>query len=163
MPATQFVVPANPNLIDAGGTVLRASSVADLATEMGVDASALQQTVDEHNRFISEGGVIDPPRTTTQHQVSWKNKAWQIVKPPFLAIPICAGISYTTGGIATDGDARVLAEDDSVIPGLFAAGGCTGGLEGWDLGGYVGGLSKASVFGLRAGDRIAQDLVDARQ
>jgi len=46
------------------------------------------------------------------------------------------------------------------IPGLFAAGSATGGLEGGQYSGYTGGLSKAAVFGLRAGECIGRSIKD---
>jgi fumarate reductase flavoprotein subunit len=72
-----------------------------------------------------------------------------------MAIPICAGITYTMGGIAINGHGQVQQQDKTAIPGLFAAGATTGGLEGGGRLGYVGGLVKAGVFGLRAAERIA--------
>ena len=59
---------------------------------------------------------------------------------------------YTMGGIQIDADARVRHEDGSVIPGLYAAGAATGGIEGGPAIGYTGGLSKAAVFGFRAAE-----------
>ena len=60
------------------------------------------------------------------------------------------------GGIATDADAQVPDSKGGTIPGLYAAGACTGGLEGGGFAGYSGGLTKASVFGLLAGEAIAR-------
>jgi predicted oxidoreductase len=69
---------------------------------------------------------------------------------------LCAGITNTMGGIAIDAGGRVLRNDGSAIDGLYAAGGTTGGLEGGgDRVGYVGGLIKACVFGLRAAEHAA--------
>ena len=73
-------------------------------------------------------------------------------------MPLCAGLTYTMGGIATDAHGRVLREDGSSIPGLFAAGCATGGLEGGEFSGYIGGLSKSAVFGLRAGECAARSI-----
>jgi len=55
-----------------------------------------------------------------------------------------------------DGRARVLDRQGRPIPGLLAAGGSAGGLQGCDAGGYVGGLSPALVFGLLAGEQAAE-------
>lgn len=79
-----------------------------------------------------------------------------IATPPFIAIPICPGVTNTMGGIAIDGHGRVRRPDGSTIAGLYAAGGSTGGLEGGGALGYVGGLIKACVFGLRAGEDAAR-------
>ena len=62
------------------------------------------------------------------------------------------------GGIAIDGHGRVKRPDGSVIGGLYAAGGTTGGLEGGGALGYVGGLIKACVFGLRVAEHAAGQL-----
>jgi fumarate reductase flavoprotein subunit len=79
-----------------------------------------------------------------------------IAKPPYYAVPICAGMTYTFGGIFTDGDGRVMSTRGAPIEGLYAVGATTGGLEGGSGGGYVGGLIKGVSFGLRAAEHIAQ-------
>ena len=53
---------------------------------------------------------------------------------------------------------RALDGDGFVIPGLYAAGSSTGGLEGGPNVGYVGGIVKAFVLGLRAGEAAAKDI-----
>ena len=47
---------------------------------------------------------------------------------------------------------------DTPLAGLYAAGACTGGLEGGGNAGYSGGLTKSSVFGMIAGESIARAL-----
>ena len=64
------------------------------------------------------------------------------------------GITYTMGGIAIDEHAQVLDLKGVAIPGLFAAGATTGGLEGGENAVYIGGLIKAGVFGLLAAERM---------
>jgi fumarate reductase flavoprotein subunit len=59
------------------------------------------------------------------------------------------------GGILTDGHARVLRKDGGIVDGLYAVGATTGGLEGGPAVGYVGGLAKSAIFGLRAAEDIA--------
>ena len=82
-----------------------------------------------------------------------------LLKPPFYAVPLCAGMTYTFGGIFTDGDARVMSTRGAPIDGLYAVGATTGGLEGGtNGGGYVGGLIKGITFGMRAAEHIAQSL-----
>jgi fumarate reductase flavoprotein subunit len=81
-----------------------------------------------------------------------------IQKAPFYAVPLCAGITYTFGGIAIDEHGRVRRPDGQPIDGLYAIGASTGGLEGGNGGGYVGGLIKGVAFGLRAAEHIAQAL-----
>ena len=66
-----------------------------------------------------------------------------------------SGITYTMGGIAIDTHSRVLDTHNNPITGLYAAGCATGGLEGGDAVGYVGGLGKSSTTGFRAAEHIA--------
>ena len=66
-----------------------------------------------------------------------------------------AGITNTFGGIAVNEHAQALTESGAAIAGLYAAGGATGGLEGGPEIGYVGGLVKCGVTGLRAAEHIA--------
>jgi len=77
---------------------------------------------------------------------------------PFYAVPICAGITYTFGGLSTTADARVVRSDGAPIAGLYAVGATTGGLEGGSGAGYVGGLIKAATFGLRAAEDLAREI-----
>ena len=72
-----------------------------------------------------------------------------------MAIPICPGITYTMVGIDIDAHAQVLDANAAPIPGLFAAGATTGGLEGGKDSAYIGGLIKSGSFGLLAAERIA--------
>lgn len=150
-PGRAAQVPPNPQLERAGGTLYRADSLAALARLANLSVAGLSQTVAAYNRAIGERslGSLTPARSVKNGMPT------PIAEPPFIAIPICAAITNTMGGIAIDGDARVLRPDGLATPGLYAAGGATGGLEGGGLVGYVGGLIKASVFGLRAADCAA--------
>ncbi len=148
------IVPPNPSLAEAGGTVLEAASLDGLAAKAGLDATALAHTVATHNGAIDNDSLagLDPPRTTATYE------AKPIARPPFRAIPLCAGITVTMGGIAVDGAARVVRVDDTPIPGLYAAGSCVGGIEGGPRAGYVGGLIKAFLLGLVAAETAAGEI-----
>ena len=154
-PGKDWLLPANPYLLSAGGTVVSAASLAALAARLGIDAEALESTVASYNRIVAGERAVDgqPGRSTAPY------KAWPIAQGPFHAVEVCAGITYTMGGIATDAKGQVLRTDHRPIAGLYAAGSCTGGLEGGgEAAGYSGGLSKASVFGMLAGEAIVAAL-----
>ena len=153
-PGTDWLLPANPFLLSAGGALTSAPTLEALATKLALPVPALAQTVAAYNA-ASGGAGLAPERTTAKY------KAWPILKAPFHAVPVCAGVTYTMGGIATDAGARVLDTDGKPIPGLLAAGATTGGLEGGSRSGYSGGLSKSSVFGLLAGDTLLETLASA--
>jgi fumarate reductase flavoprotein subunit len=145
-------IPPNPELLRGGGTLYRADTIAELARLAALDPAALCDTVAVYNEAFRDGSgaLLTPPRSAKSGLPK------PIDTPPFLAIPICAGITNTFGGIAIDGHGRVRRPDGSTIGGLYAAGGCTGGLEGGGALGYVGGLIKACVFGLRAAEDAAR-------
>lgn len=148
--------PANPYLEKFGGVVFRAATLTELAAKAGINPDSLVKTVEDYNTALAAGqlGSLTPPRT------SGKAAALPIQGTPYIAIPLCAGITYTMGGIVIDGDGRVQRPDASAIPGLYASGTTTAGLDGSADGkniGYVGGLIKA-VFGLRASEHAAKTI-----
>lgn len=148
-----FIFPPNPYLERRGGVLLRALDLPTLAAAAGLPADALEQTVRIYNDAVLTGSTIglDPIRSVDRY------KAMPIVKPPFFAIPLCAGLTYTMGGVAIDGRAHVLDHNDRPIPGLFAAGCVTGGLEGGVRTGYIGGLAKSASMALLAAETMAQN------
>lgn len=152
-PATQRLVPPNPNLVSGGGTIFCQPTLEQLCARAGLPAATLE-TLASYNAALRAGCVPEgqPQRTVSAYP------AHPIEQPPFYAIALCAGITYTMGGIHIDGDARVLRADGRCVPGLYAAGATTGGLEGGAQAGYVGGLLKAGVMGLRAAQSVALTL-----
>ena len=145
------IVPPNPSLVENGGTIWQAASLEELASLADLDRDALLATVVAHNDAIDSDTFeeLDPPRSVAIYS------AKPIKQAPFHAIPLCAGITVTMGGIAVDGAARVVRPDDSPIPGLYAAGSTIGGIEGGPCAGYVGGLIKAFLLGLVAAESAA--------
>lgn len=149
-PGAERLTGPNPRLIRAGGTVYKATTLADLARLAAIDEAGLQSEVAAYNAAVRSGthSKLTPQRTIANF------RAWPVELTPFYAIPVAAGITYTLGGIAIDGFSRVLGDGGEVIAGLYAAGSTTGGLEGGERAGYVGGLCKAVVTGLRAAEHI---------
>ena len=137
-PGREFISPANPLLVTRGGTLHTAPDLAALAGQLGLPAEALAETVARYNAAVDAGttGRLDPPRTTATY------RAHAIRTPPFHAIRLCAGITYTMGGIAIDSRSRVLNAANQPIAGLYAAGCATGGLEGGRFVAYIGGLTS---------------------
>ena len=148
------LVPPNPLLAEAGGTLHEAGSIGELALRAGLDTGSLETTVAEFNAAV-KGGRTDrlaPARTVETYAPV------PIETPPFHAVPLAAGITVTMGGIAVDGAARVLRADDTPIPGLYAAGSAVGGVEGGPRAAYIGGLIKAFLLGLVAAETAAREL-----
>ncbi len=145
-------IPANPQLANAGGTIIKATSLSELAAKTGIAAEALARTVTAYNDAVAAGNTASLAPTRSAQPIVPS----PIAKPPYFAVPLCAGMTYTFGGIFTDGDGRVMSTRGAPIDGLYAVGATTGGLEGGSGGGYVGGLIKGVTFGLRAAEHIAQ-------
>lgn len=152
-PAADVAVPPapNPTLKTAGATIHSANSLDELAKLAKIDPEGLKKTVADYNAALAANtlGQLTPKRTSDRY------KPMPIAKAPFHAMPMCTGITYTMGGPLIDGNARVLHKDGHVIEGLYAAGSASGGLEGGTFVGYVGGLIKAFVTGIRAAESIA--------
>ncbi len=151
-PGKSARIPANPNLTRAGGTVHQAPTLRALAQSMQIPPERFELTVAAYNQALSAGKLasLQPARS------SLRIPAMPIAKAPFYAVPLCAGITYTMGGIAIDPHGQVQRQGGGAIAGLYAAGASTGGLEGGTGIGYVGGLIKAATFGIRAAEAIAQ-------
>ena len=153
-PGRGHAQPPNPLLPEAGGTLHRAGTVAELAGAIGVAPPRLEELVRAYNAAVDEGTLhlLSPPRRSDRY------RAWPIRTAPFYALPICAAITNTMGGIVVDGNGAVLDRRDTRLPGLFAAGSTVGGLDGGPNAGYVGGLIKATIA-LRAAEAIAAEFV----
>ncbi|SAL64331.1 tricarballylate dehydrogenase [Caballeronia choica] len=157
-PGGAFLLPPNPALQRLGATIHRADGIDALALKLGMQPDTLKQTVQEYNAALSSGHpeTLRPRRTVRPATLS--TAPLPIHGPGYLAIPLCAGITYTMGGIVIDADGQALDEQHRPIPGLYAAGATTGGIEGGANAGYVGGLAKAAVFGLRSAEAMAREL-----
>lgn len=127
-------VPVAPDVPDRGGHYAGGETLDELADALGLPRQAVALAVDAHNRE-----QVRPP----------------VAAAPLHALRVLPGITFTMGGARIDGAGRVLDRGGAVIPGLYAAGAAAGGVQGGPRGGYVGGLSEALVFGLVAGETMA--------
>ncbi len=144
-------VPANPAMAAAGGPLVTAPDIPSLAARIGMPGEALAATIDEHNANVA-GTSAAPTRVPRSRR---KHGPMAIAKPPFHAVPLCAGITGTMGGIVIDAHAQAQAASGGPLQGLYAVGTPVAGLEGGPRAGYVGGLSKAFILGLLAAEHIA--------
>lgn len=149
-PGRAYLKAPNPRLTDAGGSLIAADTPDALADRIRVPADVLSGEVRRYNAAVHSGECdhLLPERTTSGRA------PWIIATAPFYAIPVAPGITHTMGGIAIDEWSRARRSDGSVFDGLYAAGSCTGGVEGGEHAGYVGGLVKALVTGLRAAEHF---------
>jgi len=124
--------PPNPTLVAEGATVVQAQDAAELATALDMPADTLTESVARLPIAEVPSGLV--------------------------ALPIIAGITFVLGGLHVDGGGHVRSEASGIVPGLYAAGGSMGGLQGGPSAGYTGGWSEAATFGMLAAEAVATDL-----
>ncbi|KGO63921.1 hypothetical protein PITC_055000 [Penicillium italicum] len=122
------------------------------------------ESVKEYNASV-EGGdgqkrwdpSVKDGLATKGLAVAKSNWALPIDKPPFLAVKVTAGITFTFGGLAVNPEtAAVMSETTNCeVPGLYCVGEMLGGIF-YDN--YPGGsgLTSGTVFGRRAGRAAAE-------
>jgi len=136
----------------AAGTWVRADSVAGLADAAGLPAQALAETVERFNGYAESGVDEEFGRGEDEYDTFFAtglgpNKALTALDaPPFYAARFVLSDLGTKGGLVTDASGRVLREDRSPIPGLYAAGNTAASLFGSIYPGPGAPLGSAMVF-----------------
>ena len=127
------------------GFTFEGDSFEALGEAIGVPTDTFAKTMADWNAYVAARSDPDHGRASF---------AAPLDTAPFYAIKVTAGIHHTMGGLKIDPQARVLREDGSPIPGLFAAGEIVGGVHG---GNRLGGNAVADfvVFGRIAGQSAA--------
>jgi 3-oxosteroid 1-dehydrogenase len=144
------------------GAVVKASSVDALGSAMGVPANSLRSTVNRFNTFARSGvdgdfrrGASAYDHYYTDPYVLPSSCLAPLWAPPFYAFKIVPGDLGTKGGMRTDARARVLREDGSVIPRLYAAGNVSAAVMGHSYAGAGSTIGPAMTFGYVAANDIA--------
>lgn len=136
------------DLVEKGHS-FEAETIEELAEQIGLDPEKLAETIDGYNACCEAGKdtQITPGKELLGNAVS---------DPKFYASKRIPTIHYTMGGVCIDTEARVLTEDGDIIPGLYAAGEVTGGVQGANrLGGNS--FTDLIVFGRIAGASAADE------
>ncbi|WP_375279762.1 FAD-dependent tricarballylate dehydrogenase TcuA [Pseudooctadecabacter sp.] len=124
----------------------------------GVDKAAAGATLAAYNAAVNDDVAFDPTsldgKNTPGLDLPKSNWAQRLDTPPFKAYPVTGGITFTYGGLKVSDTGAVLAQDDTPIAGLYAAGEMVGGVffEGYPGG---SGLTSGAVFGRLAGQGAA--------
>ncbi len=107
------------------GPPLQADTLRELAEQMDVPRENLLDTIGNFNAAIQPGEYdldrLDGKRTSgiTPAKSNW---ALPLDKPPYIAIPVTGGITFTFGGLKCDTTARVIDTRGQVMEGLYVAG-----------------------------------------
>ena len=137
-----------------------AGSVQGLAVALGLDPDAVTATVRSFNASIRPGGRFDPGGldTCATDGLSPAKSHWAqpLDTPPFYAVPLRPGVTFTYLGVAVTEQARVLRTDGSALRNVFAAGEIMSGniLSTGYLAGF--GLTIGHVWGRIAGAAAAR-------
>lgn len=131
-----------------GAPAAVASTLEELADAMqvhGLHGPSLLATVREYNQAVDDKqatGLVVPRRSNPN----------PVITPPFYALGVTPGVTFTLGGLQTNRDAQVLDRSGFPIPGLYASGVDAGGIHNER---YAGGLCLGLVFGRRAAKHAA--------
>ncbi|MEV4383219.1 FAD-dependent oxidoreductase [Streptosporangium sp. NPDC049644] len=139
------------------GLLVEAPTMESLAAKIGIDPARLRATVGRFNGFARTGVDEDFDRGRTVYdnyygdpRVKPNPNLGPLEKGPFRAVRVYPGDLGTKGGLLTDEHARVLRENGSAIPGLYAAGNTTASVMGRTYPGPGSTIAPAVVFGYRA-------------
>ncbi|MEM9577817.1 MAG: FAD-dependent oxidoreductase [Pseudomonadota bacterium] len=122
----------------------------DFAELMRLGAATTAQTQDEL------AGMLRLPADRLVQSITWSSTA------KCHAIEVLPALFHTQGGLSIDVEARVLRTDQTVLPGLYAAGGAAAGISGTSgAAGYTSGngLLSACGLGFLAGRAAARSLM----
>jgi tricarballylate dehydrogenase len=143
---------------------IKADTVGTLATELGLDPVALENTIREFNAAITSTGDLSLAERRTAGLDPPKSRgAMPIAVAPFAAYPMRPGVTFTHFGVAVDDHMRVVTNDGHPLSNVFAAGMI---MAANVLGeGYLAGLgiTLCAVFGRLAGEEAARQASSNRR
>ena len=139
------------------GIMVKAPTLAELASRIGVDPAGLRATVETFNGYARSGIDQEFGRGNSAYDryygdplVRPNPNLGPVEKGPFTAVQVVPGDLGTKGGVVTDEYARALREDGSVIEGLYAGGNNSASVMGRTYPGPGSTLGPAAVFGYLA-------------
>ena len=144
------------------GYLRRANTLADLATQCGIDPAGLELTVARFNGFARTGADLDFGRGRRAYdkvyadpRVKPNSALGPITEAPFYAVKIVPGDVGTAGGLLADEHARVLRADGGAIPGLYVCGNAAAPLFGRFYPGPGASIAASFAFGYIAARHAA--------
>lgn len=136
------------------GYLRKAATPGELARQLGMEPEVLEATIARFNGFVDANRDEDFHRGERAYD-RWLGDELQHPSPslgridraPFFAVPVYPGDVGTYGGVVTDEHARVLREDGTVIPGLYATGVSTASVMGRRYPGAGSSVGPSFVWG----------------
>ncbi|WP_282604403.1 FAD-dependent oxidoreductase [Pelagibius sp. Alg239-R121] len=127
------------------GAVRSAQSLQELSRITGLPLEALKASVRETADEKTDRFGRDFSKTSA-------------LASPYYAVKVTGALFHTQGGLCIDRNARVLRENTTPMPNLFAGGGAACGVSGPRIDGYLSGngLLTAVTLGRIAGQKAAE-------
>ena len=132
------------------GKIGRADSLEELSRFIGCAPAALQATVDRCNGHFRKGKDDEFYKAPENLR--------EIGTPPFYAVRLQRNFDVTMGGISIDYRFRALRPDQTVIPGLYAAGDNASNWMGEEYGPMFSSFCWAVNSGFLVGEQTAEEL-----
>ncbi|MFO1306083.1 MAG: FAD-dependent oxidoreductase [Burkholderiales bacterium] len=158
--AKPFPLPLRPYL--RSGYLRRARTLEGLASAIGVDASALVETVTRFNRHAARGEDPEFNRGANAYNRYQGDLAQRpnpclapIDEPPFYAVRVLPGDLGTFMGLRTNELGNVLDRDGHPVGGLFAVGNDMASLFGGHYPGPGSNIGPAMTFGFVCARHLA--------
>ncbi len=120
------------------GYYAEGATLEELAEKLSINAEGLKASVEQYNADAAAGAE--------NAQIAAVPKRALDEEGPYYGVRVEAANHMTKGGVVCNENAQVLNADDTVVPGLYAAGEVT-----WQAGGY----SESVCFGKVAGAQAA--------
>ena len=120
------------------GYYAESATLEELAEKLSINAEGLKASVEQYNADAAAGAE--------NAQIAAVPKRALDAEGPYYGVRVEAANHMTKGGVVCNENAQVLNADDTVVPGLYAAGEVT-----WQAGGY----SESVCFGKVAGAQAA--------
>jgi 3-oxosteroid 1-dehydrogenase len=151
------------------GVVKAASSWDELAAKIDVPPGQLRDTAVRFNALARKGHDDDFNRGDSvydnyygDHTLPNPNLS-PLGDPPYYAFRIVLGDLGTSGGLLTDEHARVLRQDGSVVPGLYAVGNVSAAVMGRSYAGAGATIGPAMTFGFVAAKHAANQAISSHR
>lgn len=159
----RWPVAGAPPGAEVPGWMTPGATLKDLATALGIDAHAFEETVNQFTANAELGVDPDFARGEAAYDRFYGDRSrpgahatlGPLKAAPFYAVPLHLGVLGTNGGAKTDADGRVLGHDGAPICGLFAAGNVIACPTGSVYAGAGGTLGPALTFAYLAGRAAA--------
>lgn len=132
------------------GSIKKFNTLEELAKAYNIPLEPFLKTISDFNGYVKNEKDPDFGKPLTKADV----KGIDVSKPPFYASQSVPKILYCMGGVEINQKAQVISmKTMEPIPGLYAAGEVTGGVQGASRLGTMG-MADAAVFGMIAGENI---------